>query len=202
MSRVAPSKYDSVTLWLHGALAIGIVTQLLLSSVMHIPAGPGLGVRDWHREAFEIHARVGLAVAVICALHWLWLCSPFSRPGVRCLFPWTQRDKRTLLYQEFKNLLRLRSPSTRQLSPLAGTVHGLGLLAVSGSVGGGIINYLGYFVGVPIPRAVLHWVSLCHIAFGYLLWVFVTGHVLMALQHWIANSLRAIEPRQQSTPLK
>ncbi|GLQ48448.1 hypothetical protein GCM10007862_34990 [Dyella lipolytica] len=196
MIRVVPSKYDPITLWLHGALAIGIVTQLSLSSVMHIPAGPGLGVRDWHREAFEIHARVGLAVAVICVLHWLWLCSPFSRPGVSSLFPWTRRDKRTLLYQEFKNLLRLQSPSTRRVSPLAGTVHGLGLLAVSGSVTGGIINYFGYFVGAPIPRWVLHWVSVSHIVFGYLLWVFVTGHVLMALQHWITDSF----DRTQAAP--
>jgi len=141
------------------------------------------------------HARVGLAVALICVLHWLWLCSPFSRPGVSCLFPWTRRDKRTLLYQEFKNLLHLQSPSTHRLSPLAGTVHGLGLLAVSGSVVGGIINYFGYFAGAPIPRSVLHGVSLSHIVFGYLLWVFVTGHVLMALQHWIAHSLRVVNPR-------
>lgn len=189
MIRATPSKYDAVTLWLHGALAVGIIAQLSLSSVMHVPAGPGLGVRDWHREAFEIHARTGLAVAVICVLHWLWLCAPFSRPGVSGLFPWIRRDRRPLLYQEFKDFLHLRSPSTRRPSFLAGTVHGLGLLAVSGSVAGGIINYFGYFVGAPIPRFVLHGVSLSHIVFGYLLWVFMTGHVLMALRHWIADGL-------------
>jgi cytochrome b561 len=199
MIRVTPSKYDPVTLWLHGALAIGIVTQLLLSSVMHVPAGPGLGIRDWHREAFEIHAHVGLAVAVVCVLHWLWICSPFSRPGVGCLFPWTQRDKRTLLCQEFNHLLRLKSPSTHRLSPLAGTVHGLGLLAVSGSVAGGIINYCGYFVGAPIPRLVLHWVALSHIVFGYTLWAFVIGHVLMALQHWIANHFHGMGLRRSAS---
>lgn len=189
MIRAIPSKYDVVTLWLHGALAIGIIAQLLLSSVMHVPADPGLGVRDWHREAFEIHARTGLAVAIICFLHWLWLCSPFSRPGISGLFPWTRRDKRPLVYQELKEFLRLQSSSTRRPSFLAGTVHGLGLLAVSGSVAGGIINYFGYFVGAPIPRFVLHGVSLSHVVFGYLLWVFTTGHVFMALWHWIVDGL-------------
>jgi cytochrome b561 len=196
MNRAVSSRYDSITLWLHGALAVGIVAQLLLSSVMHVPAGPGLGRRDWHREAFEIHARVGLAVAVICAVHWLWICSPFSHPGASCLFPWVQRDKRAGLYRECRDFLRLRSPSTGRPTHLAGTVHGLGLLAVSGSVAGGIINYCGYFAGAPIPRSVLHGVALSHVAFGYLLWIFLSGHVLMALRHWIANDFN----RSQDLP--
>jgi hypothetical protein len=79
---------------------------------------------------------------------------------------------------------------------LAGTVHGLGLLAVSGSVAGGVINYCGYFAGAPIPRSVLHGVALSHVAFGYLLWIFLSGHVLMALRHWIANDFN----RSQDLP--
>lgn len=180
-------KYDRVTLWLHAALALGVLIQLSLSAVMHVPAGPGLGVRDWHREAFEIHARTGLFVVVACALHWLWLCLPYARPGITQLFPWLKRDNRTRIVREFRDLIGLRTPSSRSLSPLAGTVHGLGLLAVSGSATGGIINYLGYFVGVPVPRAVLHWVSLSHVLFGYAIWIFVMGHVAMALQHWQAR---------------
>jgi len=194
MIRTSASKFDAVTLWLHGALAIGIVTQLVLSSVMHVPAGPGMGIRDWHREAFEIHARVGLAVAGVCVLHWLWTFSPYSRPGPTHLFPWTQRDMRTQLRREFNHLLRLEYPSAHRISPLAGTVHGLGLLAVSGSVAGGVINYLGYFVGAPIPRHVLHWVALSHIGFGYALAVFVMGHAFMALRHWIAARSRVERP--------
>lgn len=187
-------KYDRVTVWLHAALALGVLVQLSLSAVMHVPAGPGLGVRDWHREAFEIHARTGLFVAMVCALHWLWLCLPYARPGIAQLFPWLKRDKRIKIVREFRDLTGLRTSSSLFLSPLAGTVHGLGLLAVSGSATGGIINYLGYFIGVPIPRIVLHWVSLSHILFGYAIWIFVVGHVTMALQHWQA---RARQGRRQ-----
>jgi len=176
-------KYDRVTVWLHAALALGVLVQLSLSAVMHVPAGPGLGVHDWHREAFEIHARTGLFAVVVCALHWLWLCSPYARPGIARLFPWLKRDNRIRIVREFRDLAGLRTPSTLSLSSLAGTVHGFGLMAVSGSATGGIINYLGYFIGVPIPRIVLHWVSLSHILFGYAIWIFVVGHAAMALRH-------------------
>lgn len=179
-------KYDRVTVWLHAALALGVLVQLSLSAVMHVPAGPGLGVRDWHRGAFEIHARTGLFVVAVCALHWLWLCLPYARPGIAQLFPWLERDNRSKIIREFCDLIRLRASPSLFLSPLAGTVHGLGLLAVSGSATGGIINYLGYFMGVPIPRIVLHCVSLSHILFGYAIWIFLVGHVSMALQHWQA----------------
>jgi cytochrome b561 len=185
MQSISP-KYDSATVWLHAALATGVVVQLVLSAVMHVPAGPGLGVRDWHREAFEIHARVGLFLTEVIALHWLWSCLPFSRPGVARLFPWLKRSNRTILLQDFKDLFRGHAPSSRDFSPLAGTVHGLGLSGVTGGAIGGVINYVGYFTGAPIPRGVLHWVALWHIAMGYAIWTFVIGHVFMALLHWFS----------------
>jgi cytochrome b561 len=183
---VAPPKYDPLTRWLHAALAAGVVAQLALSSVMHVPAGVGLGVFDWHREAFEWHARVGLALAAVCALHWLWLCLPWCHPGLLHLFPWWQREARAMLFRQLVNLARLRLPTVSD-STLAGTVHGLGLAAVSGSASGGIVNYLGYFRGAPIPRWVLHHVSQFHITMGYLIWAFVIAHVGMALLHSLSG---------------
>jgi cytochrome b561 len=184
MTPITRQKYDDVTLGLHAVLAVGVVCQLLLSMVMHVPAGVGLGVHDWHREAFEIHARVGLGVAAVCALHWLWLCAPLSYPGIRSLFPWTQRDQREILIRDIRNFLRFKAPTRGGRSPLVGTVHGLGLVAVTGSAAGGIVNYLGYFVGAPVPTLVLHWVGRCHIALGYLIGLFIIGHGSMAVRHW------------------
>ena len=100
MSGLTRSRYDAFTRLFHALLAVGITAQLALSAVMTVPAGPGLGVRDWHREAFEWHARLGLAVATVCALHWLWSCLPTSRPGVRYLFPWLHgqaRDRKSVV---------------------------------------------------------------------------------------------------------
>jgi cytochrome b561 len=196
MSSLDRQKYDVVTLILHAALAVGVVCQLALSLVMHVPAGVGLGVRDWHREAFEIHARVGLGVAAVCTLHWLWLCVPISHPSLRSLFPWTQRDQRTILLRDLKNLIGFRVPAREVRSPLIGTVHGLGLAAVTGSAAGGIINYLGYFLGAPVPTAALHWVGRCHIALGYLIGLFVIGHGSMAVRHWLERP----EARNQPPP--
>ncbi|HEY6621843.1 MAG TPA: cytochrome b/b6 domain-containing protein [Steroidobacteraceae bacterium] len=181
MPAVNQPKYDRTTLGLHAALAAGVVTQLLLGCVMHVPPGPGLGIRDWHRQAFEIHARVGVAVAVVCALHWLWIGLPWSRPGVRALFPWIRRESRKILYMDTKNFLRFEIPANS--SPLVATVHGLGLVAVTGSAIGGIINYLGYFTGAPVPAFVLHWVARGHIALGYIVGIFLAGHTFMAILH-------------------
>jgi cytochrome b561 len=177
-------KYDPLTRCLHAALASAVVFQLLTDAVMRVPPGVGQGVRDWHREMFEIHAHAGPTVAVICGLHWLWICLPWSRPGLSYLFPWTQRDRRAALYGEFKNLLRLDIPPPGELSPLTGSVHGLGLLAVTGSVAGGLVSYLGYFAGLPLPAHALHWAALEQITMVWFVWAFVLGHVSMALWHW------------------
>jgi cytochrome b561 len=183
---VTRTRYDPVTWTLHALLAVGVVCQLLLSLVMHVPAGVGLGVRDWHRAAFEIHARVGLGVAAVCALHWLWFCVPYSYPRVQSLFPWLRADQRVLLLRDMQNIRAGHSPSGAKRRPIVGTVHGLGLLAVTGSAVGGILNYLGYFLGAPIPTYILHWVGRCHIALGVLVGLFVVGHAGMAAWHWLA----------------
>lgn len=184
MTGPARRKYDPVTSALHAALATGVSLELLLQAVMRVPAGVGKGVDDWHRQAFELHAHFGPTVAVLCLLHWLWICLPWSRPGVGYLFPWLRPDHRAVLRQEFRALLRFKLPPREVLSPLVGTVHGLGLLAVTGSVVGGSVSYLGYYAGVPIPRQVLHWAALELIATSWLVWPFVIGHVSMALWHW------------------
>lgn len=181
-------KYDLVTRWLHGALATGVVIELALLSVMHVPPGVGLGVRDWHRAAFEIHCRVGPAVALVWALHWLWICLPVARPGVGYLFPWLRRDRRAVLRSELGELMRLELPAPEASSPLIGTVQGLGLCAVSGSVVGGMISYLGYFMGVPISAKVLHEVSLEQLIVSWLVWAFAVGHVSMALRHLLMRN--------------
>lgn len=180
------SKYDLGTRVLHAALAIGVVTELALLSVMHVPAGPGLGVRDWHREAFEIHCRVGPAVALVWALHWLWISLPRARPGVGYLFPWLRRDRRAVLRRELGYLVRLRMPAPDDVSPLVGTVQGLGLCAVSGSVIGGLISYAGYFMEAPLSAGVLHEVALEQLIMSWLVWPFVVGHGVMGLRHFFA----------------
>lgn len=196
-----PSKYDPVTRVLHAALALGVVIELALLSVMHVPAGPGLGVRDWHREAFEIHCRVGPAVALVWALHWLWISLPCARPGVGYLFPWLRRDGRAVLRRELNDLSRLTLPAPDDLSPLAGTVQGLGLCAVSGSVIGGLISYAGYFMGVPLSAKVLHRVALEQLVVSWLVWAFVIGHGVMALRHFLLlRRARAAAPAMTTQP--
>ena len=186
MSGQAQRKYDPLTRLLHTGLATGVVIELLLQAVMRVPAGVGLGVDDWHREAFELHAHFGPTVAVLCLLHWLWICLPWSRPGVGYLFPWLRPEQRRVLGREFRALLRFEPPHDR-LSPLVGTIQGLGLLAVTGSVAGGVVSYLGYFARWPIPSQVLHWTALEQLLMSWLVWAFVIGHASMGLWHWMSD---------------
>ena len=186
-------KYDGVTRALHHLLAAGVVVQLTLSQVMRVPPGPGQGVRDWRREAFEIHARLGLAVALLCALHWIWLLLPRAVPGAAALFPWWRREGRVRLADEARELLRGRIGSSRFPSTLASSVHGAGLVAVTISASSGLCNYLGYFLGVGIPREWLHRVSLLHIWVGWALIVYLVGHGALAVYHlWVERRLEAV----------
>lgn len=177
------AKYDPTTRLLHAGLAAGVTIELLLQAVMRVPPGVGQGVDDWHREAFELHAHFGPTVALLCLAHWLWISTPWARPGVSHLFPWLRTNLRPLLRREFRALLRFELPSPETLSPLAGTVHGLGLLAITGSVVGGTVSYLGYHTRVPVPNVVLRWSALELIATSWLVWPFVIGHASMALVH-------------------
>lgn len=184
-------KYDPVTRLLHAGLATGVVIELLLQAVMRVPPGVGEGVDDWRRQAFELHSHFGPTVAVICALHWFWICLPWARPGVAYLFPWLRTGQRPLLQRELRALLRLELPPQQTLSPLVGTVHGLGLLAVTGVVLGGSLSYLGYYTRVPVPNPVLHWCSLELVVTSGFVWTFVIGHASMAGWHWFMGLRRS-----------
>lgn len=190
----APPKYDVVSRCLHTALATAVLLELLLEAVMHVPPGVGLGKDDWHRQAFELHAHFGPTVAVTCALFWIWIALPFSRPGIGYLFPWLYRAQRLVLLRELANLGRLRLPPPRELSPMVGSIHGLGLLALSGTVIAGTVSYLGYYTRIPVSSRMLHWSALALIALSWVVWAFVAGHVSMALWHWARGHFNDAPP--------
>ncbi|HEY6517243.1 MAG TPA: cytochrome b/b6 domain-containing protein [Steroidobacteraceae bacterium] len=185
------AKYDLLSRCLHTALATSVVIELLLQAVMRVPPGVGLGKDDWHREAFELHAHFGPTVAVICLLFWIWIALPFSRPGIGYLFPWLHHAQRAVLQRELADLGGLHLPSRHELSPLVGTIHGLGLLAVSGTVVAGSLSYLGYYTSVPVSSRILHESALALIALSWAVWPFVVGHTSMALWHAVADRCKS-----------
>ena len=73
------------------------------------------------------------------------------------------------------------------MTPVSRPKYDVVTLALHAVLAGGIVNYLGYFVGAPVPTLVLHWVGRCHIALGYLIGLFVIGHGFMAVRHWLSR---------------
>lgn len=195
-------RFDVITRSLHALLAISVVTQLSLSAVMRVPSGPGAGTFDWHREAFEIHARLGLWVAAICALHWVWSISPRARPGAAYLFPWLRRAGRLGLATDARAMMRLERNSSVVPNRAVATIHGLGLLAVTGQATAGVVTYFVYWLGYNIPKIALHYVERFHVVMGFVFWAFVCGHLLMALLHYLTGDreIAAIFTGSASSP--
>lgn len=181
------ARFDRGTRVLHALLATSVMLQLALSAVMRVPPGPGLGPFDWHRKAFEIHARVGLVVAAICALHWIWSFGPRARPGAGYFFPWLRREGRRELLADAYKMMRLRRDLRSTSNRAVATIHSLGLLAVTAQAGTGFVTYLAYWVGYGIPKAMLHDVERFHVVMRLVLWMFVCGHILMTLLHYLAE---------------
>jgi hypothetical protein len=108
---------------------------------------------------------------------------PPARPGAAALFPWLQRERRAAVWREFTDLLRLRLPAGEAPGPLARTVQGLGLIAVTSAVLGGTVSYLGYYTRTHVSDTILHWMALELSLVSWFVWTFVIGHVSMAAWH-------------------
>lgn len=175
------SKYDLATRRLHALMALGIVAQLALSLVMQAPE-PGAAVPVWGARAFEAHEWLGLSLLVLLATHWLWIISGHARAGFGHVFPWFSARRVRAVYDELRAVLRLRFSSGKQLSPLAGAIHGLGLLTALGLAASGTV----IFFGLAETGEMTAWAAASaevHKVLGTTMWVYISGHVGMAVVH-------------------
>lgn len=178
-------KYDRVTRWLHAGISLGVAIQLSTSVFMNVPR-PGVPLQEPGFHLFEVHRWSGITVAGFVLLHWLWLLTGHATGGWGHLFPWLSPARLRALAADVKDLpkwlMGALPGQQEETTPLAGAVHGLGLLLITCmAVAGGIIFFRMGPHGSMTPFVAK--VREAHMYAGEVLWFYFGGHVGMALLH-------------------
>lgn len=172
---MATVAWDRNTRLFHWGLAVAIGIELV----------SGLYVSDPRtRLYFHLHEAGGLLAAAVILLHWMW---SFANRDLGILFPWNGVGlgrARAELIAMFQG----RLPGRGRQVGLSGLVHGLGLLAATG------MAVTGVFIFMIIPGgpgasaastgyAAFTSLSLLHKSLSHLVWVYMGGHVVIAVVH-------------------
>jgi cytochrome b561 len=178
-------KYDRATRWLHAGISLGVVIQLSTSVLMSVPR-PGGPLQEPGFHMCEVHRWSGICVAGLVLLHWLWLLTGHVTGGWGHLFPWFSAPRLRALVADVKELpnwFRGAFPGQQEeTTPLAGAVHGLGLLLISCMAVAGAVIFFRMGPHGSMSRFVAT-VREIHMFAGEVLWVYLAGHVGMALLH-------------------
>lgn len=179
--------YDRVTRAFHMFLALGIVLQVVASTMMVVPR-PGRAADTW----WGIHEYLGMTLGVILILHWLWTVRATALRGeAYLLFPWFSSRKLGLLVDDFKDTLNaLRSGRLPEVGDkpraLPAALQSLGLilatlLALTGTCIGLVVE------GVIDRPSFFGLVREAHGIGGNLMWLYLVAHPLIAVAHEVAG---------------
>jgi len=121
-------EHTLTTRLLHLGLAVGVATQLLLSTFMERPE-PGISPPWLDAVGFELHEAVGLLLLSMIVGWFVWLLARRREDGPRALFPWFWIGPRLVLFGAVHRALagarRRRMPSEEDNRVIASAVHGL-----------------------------------------------------------------------------
>ena len=173
------------TRFLHLGMVTTVTFQLLISLVMAEPdhKGGALG-----KMAFEAHEIVGLTALAIVLLHWVWLMIMQTSQmggGISHLFPWFGRARHQVVI-DISALLKGKLPGGAHRGGLAGLVHGLGLLVVTGiAITGGLLFVL--FPESGEPGFLAEGFAEIHEGIALLVWMYWIGHGGVAILHHVCG---------------
>ena len=184
--------YDRTTRWLHAGIALAVVIQLVSSQVMEVPQPKRL-LNGAELTFFVVHRWSGMCVLTLVVLHWLWHLAGHVPYGWGHLYPWFSGPRLRKVLSALKALpawIRWQLPAGgEETVPLAGAVHGLGLLvAAAMALTGSLI-----FFGMAADGSLSHILELVKEIHGFIanfIWAYFVGHVGMAIIHqWRGESL-------------
>lgn len=183
-------KYGRTIRWLHAGLALGVLIQLGTSLFMQVTKPGQVPVAPWH-ALFQIHRWSGISLTGLLLVHWIWQLTGHVNDGWGHLFPWFSRCRLQRLRSDLKALpdwMRNGFPDQRtQTQPLAGAVHGLGLLTLSAMALTGATIFFGMSPDGAMPPAIL-FVAQVHSFVANLMWAYLFGHAGMAILHQLKGS--------------
>jgi cytochrome b561 len=170
---------------LHGGLAFGISTQLLLSTFMEMPK-PGDPRSALESIGFELHEVFGILSLLLIVAWFVWLFMRRSEAQPGELFPWFAATSRRGMFESIQNAwaaMRARHwPAKTDNTRLARAVHGLGALCALGMALSGFTVWLGMSEQGQLT-AWAHYILDFHQALANLMWIYVLTHAAMALLH-------------------
>ena len=177
--------YDRTTRWLHAGIALGVFIQLVSSQVMEVPQ-PGRLLSGAERSIFAVHRWSGMCVLSLLVLHWLWGLAGHVPYGWGHLYPWFSGPGLRKVLAAVKALppwIRGQLPAGgEETAPLAGAVHGLGLLVASAMALTGSLIFFGMAADGSLNPS-LEVVKAIHGFIASFIWAYFVGHVGMAMLH-------------------
>lgn len=166
------------TRFLHLGLVLTVTAQLFVSTVMVAPDPEDGQVGNF---LYGIHETVGMVALSIVLVHWLWSLVSYADGGLKHLFPWGEEGRKQVV-ADFKALSRMEFSQGGNRGGLAGLVHGLGLLAVTGiAITGGVL-----FFSLPESGDVgfmVDGIAELHEVMATFVWAYWIGHGGIALLH-------------------
>jgi cytochrome b561 len=174
-----PVKRSHLTRALHLVLLLAVAHQLLNSEFMSRPEhGAPASV------LFVMHEYVGLASFGVVLAFWVWTLIRRGETRVDTLFPWLFPARMREIFTEITGAAGLTGMELveRAGAILAGAVHGLGLLVVSGMAVTGTVYY--FTTGTPLAEQVLD----LHRLIANLMWAYLIGHGGVAVLHHLLGS--------------
>jgi cytochrome b561 len=183
----AQPRHTGLTRLAHATLALAVIVQLASSQFM-IPEEPGKVANG----AFEVHEYAGLAAFAFMLVFWLALITRRfgTAPGV--LFPWFSGARLTAFWSDTRahiaSIVRFRIPDYEAASPLAGAIHGLGLIVITLMAASGTLYY---FVNTGDPEAggLVALAMTIHRAMANLAWAYLIVHAAAAVAYHFATDM-------------
>jgi len=155
---------------LHFLVAILVTVQLVI----------GLTMGHDTPNLFLSHQLIGLGIAALVLLHWLWLFAG-ERGQLAHLLPFGGEARRAV-FADIAGLTRGRVPEGGPRAGLPALVHGLGLLALTAVAALGTGIYV--LIRLHLSRSELaETLGDVHSFFAWVLIVYWCGHVLLAVLH-------------------
>ena len=173
--------YDRITRRLHAGIVLGVAVQLTTSALMDDPVTVQSGF-----GFLQIHEGSGLTVLALLASRWAWGFSRSASGRWGKLFPWFSKESRGRLLSDLRSLPQLLregfSEGDTRGEAVAGAIHGLGLLAATGTALSGSILFLCIMADGALS-AYAGSVLDVHGFMAGVLMAYLAGHVAMAVLH-------------------